>query len=454
MPIAAVPLYLQKNNPEFYLSSPPGHRFLLYLPIWGENGESGQVDWRKKDRVKKYKRQNNKLIEDGWDDIENGQYACAIAAGAQPPHDELRPRARKPPKDKDIKSWRTILDGLIKRQRAAFAARAGQEAALVINATTTAPFTTGLGNEHPLENGFAFLWPYGLPYLPGSGVKGVVRRTAEELAEGIWGDTCGWSHDPVSSIEHGTGADTTRIALSAIDVLFGREPQGKDSPAVRGVLTFWDVIPQIAGNSLMVEIMTPHQTHYYQQPDRPSGGSTSPHDSGQPNPISFLTIPPGSTFVFHVICDAERLKRIAPSLFQEENGTARWQNLLHTAFIHAFSWVGFGAKTAVGYGAMKISTPESPSTNQQKNLDIHQIQETTEQWPQAYLKYDPGSQKITATFEGRQATFLGQIHEFWQQLGEERTNRIKKKKSLGNIPIIVRKQGNYIEIIGINDTSC
>ena len=52
----------------------------------------------------------------------------------------------------------------------------------------TASFTTGLGNEHPLENGFVFLNPYGLPYLPGSGVKGVLRQAARELAGGDWGD--------------------------------------------------------------------------------------------------------------------------------------------------------------------------------------------------------------------------------------------------------------------------
>lgn len=30
MPIAAVPDYLQKDDPELYHSTPPGHRFLLH----------------------------------------------------------------------------------------------------------------------------------------------------------------------------------------------------------------------------------------------------------------------------------------------------------------------------------------------------------------------------------------------------------------------------------------
>ena len=77
---------------------------------------------------------------------------------------------------------------------------------------------------------------------------------------------------------------------------------------VRGALEFWDVIPQIAGTKLAVEIMTPHYSHYYQ--DRPHAGSKSPHDSGQPTPISFLTIPPDTEFTFHVRCDRRRLSRL------------------------------------------------------------------------------------------------------------------------------------------------
>jgi len=97
--------------------------------------------------------------------------------------------------------------------------------------------------------------------------------------------------------------------------------------------------------------MTPHQSHYYQQKiDRKSGESASPHDSGQPNPIHFLTLPPGTCFAFHVQCDLPHLQRLAPDLAHGQ----RWQSLLSAAFQHAFEWLGFGAKTAVGYGAMQV----------------------------------------------------------------------------------------------------
>ena len=339
MPIAAVPAYLQ-DDPEFYLSAPPGHRFLLYFPVWGENGADGTLDWRTQDKVQKFKRNKGQLQFVGWTDVENDQFACTIAACQAPPYLEETPRARKPRIDPGLKPWTPLMHALAQRQAHAAQTAPGM---FTLEATASAPFTTGLGNEHPLENGFAFLNPYGLPYLPGSGVKGVLRRAARELASGDWGDGHGWSQEKIHLLD--------RVELSTIDVLFGRESADGDSEHVRGALSFWDAIPQIPGDSLAVDIMTPHQSHYYQQrQESRSGGSASPHDSGAPNPISFLTLPPGTGFTFHVACDAARLELLAPDLAHD----GRWQALLSAAFEHAFEWLGFGAKTAVGYGAMQV----------------------------------------------------------------------------------------------------
>ncbi|GIX21711.1 MAG: hypothetical protein KatS3mg121_0494 [Gammaproteobacteria bacterium] len=239
-------------------------------------------------------------------------------------------------------SDKRICEALIARQLALAAPAVGAGSALMLQAVATAPFTTGLGNEHPLENGFAFLNPYGLPYLPGSGVKGVLRQAARELAEGRFGDTGGWDAERRHRLHIG---DTT-IEATDIDLLFGREPEKVDGDHLRGTLRFWDVIPQIAGNRLQVDVMTPHQSDYYAQ----KGGKnhpTPPHDAGYPIPIFFLTVPPGSKFIFHVICDIDRLERWEPGLPGDT-----WQKLLKAAFEHAFKWLGFGAKTAVGYGSM------------------------------------------------------------------------------------------------------
>lgn len=187
---------------------------------------------------------------------------------------------------------------------------------------STSPFSTGLGNEHPVENGFAFLAPYGMPYLAGSGIKGVLRRAAECLLED--GDT--------------------RFSAAAVNGLFGVQEVKEPGDARRGALAFWDCHPQMPGRALTVEVMTPHYSHYYGT-GKSDDGHATPHDAGQPNPVPFLAVPTGAEFWFVVTCDERRLP--------EGLGDGRWKALLDAAFDFAFDWLGFGAKTSVGYGAMR-----------------------------------------------------------------------------------------------------
>lgn len=276
MAIAAIPAYLGTD----FSSASPGLRFNMYLPIWQENT---------------------------W---------CKVKSKVE----DIKHTVKLNDEDKKL------LKALRDRQLTLADAKENENAAqlLRLEAIAIAPFATGLGNEHPLENGFAFLNPYGLPYLAGSGVKGVLRRAARELANGLFGITDGWTHE-------------------AIIALFGDASGSDDNGGQRGALTFWDVIPGIEGDALKVEIMTPHQSHYLQ-------GSATPHDSGQPIPINFLAVPPKSKFNFVIQCDLPHLARIAPEFARD----GRWKVLLQAALKHAFDWLGFGAKTAVGYGAMQV----------------------------------------------------------------------------------------------------
>lgn len=318
MPIAAVPNYLGKNFKE----ASPGMRFGMYLQLWGTNRDNQTVLWQTYDVVTETRGNPPSPREI--------KYENKVTA--------LNEAKRLNPNDSKI------MINLLVRQQATFDAIATETNSLRIDALATAPFTTGLGNEHPLENGFAFLNPYGLPYLPGSGIKGVLRQAAGELANGMWGDTQHWDHE-------------------AIAVLFGHEATKADAENLRGALMFWDVIPQIAGDSLMVEIMTPHQSHYYQHKNEQ--GSAAPHESGKPTPLNFLTVPTQSRFIFFMQCDLTHLQGLAPALAQ--NGA--WKKLLEAAFVHAFEWLGFGAKTAVGYGAMK-ENPQARAEREQKETEI------------------------------------------------------------------------------------
>jgi CRISPR-associated protein Cmr6 len=338
MPIAAVPAYLGQD----FSQASPGLRFGMYLPLWGVDQRSKQLLWNTHDiayEVRGQQQQERDVKKENK--VTALQQACALNT-----------------------SDKQLGKAFFQRQSQTFDnIPSAQGHRLLTNAT--APFTTGLGNEHPLENGFAFLNPYGLPYLPGSGIKGVIRQAANELASGEWDDS-DWTRDQRHEVQDLNGQHL--FDASDLDVLFGSEALDGENH-LRGVISFWDVIPQIEGNKLMVEIMTPHQGHYYQQKE--AAGSASPHDSGSPIPISFLTVPPGSGFAFHMVCDHARLQHLAPDLAVND----RWKVLLTEAFEHAFDWLGFGAKTAVGYGAMVRNTKaEEKLANAQAEIQAAAVQ--------------------------------------------------------------------------------
>jgi CRISPR-associated protein Cmr6 len=395
---AAVPNFVGND----FTDAAPGHRYNLYFPVW-------QADWS--------------------------------------PDRNKTPATKKTTKIPDRVG--DMLKAL--RQRQTALARQHGEAALTILAKSTAPFATGLGNEHPTENGFAFLTPYGLPYLAGSGVKGVLRRAAEELA--LFPEE--YDLTPTSSAVETANplpAGESRVRAEALDVsmsssqaqgaraltpthlpegeglsmldvwwLFGFEgaagawwpltrkeekdlsdevkasrrawqerfdrhlhsladrpdlpdfisralPKGERADYItdparflgdlaklrqnihtRGALDFWDVFPDC--KEMALEIMTPHYGDYYR-------GDSTPHDAGQPVPVTFLAIPAGSAFDFHVVCQPSRL----PKHLQET-----WQDLLQAIFTQAFDWLGFGAKTSVGYGAMR---PDEAAMQQLREREL------------------------------------------------------------------------------------
>lgn len=295
---AAVPVYLKD-----FSDAPPGHRFSLYYAGWNS-------DWSKPKN------------------------------GVVPMLDELK----KLP-DHSIK----LLAAFCARQNTA--AELLGEQVLALPCISTAPFATGLGNEHPLENGFAFLTPYGLPYLAGSGVKGVIRTAAEELASGEWceqGEAQGWNEETIRTLFGPGEEDPTR-----------------DTHPQQGALRFWDVLPRLHKDEMSVEIMTPHHGKYYQQ------GKHGPHNSESPNPISFLAVPAKSKFTFFVECDA--------ALLRDDTLRKTWRNLLEAAFDHAVKWLGFGAKTAVGYGRMKLDEMAVSAARDKRNEAEKKSREAAEQ---------------------------------------------------------------------------
>jgi CRISPR-associated protein Cmr6 len=375
---AAIPSYMDKHLAG--QDVPPGHRFGLYFPVW-------QDDWKKADQEK----------------------TTALKKATSLPD-----------------SSRKMAEALRQRQQAI----ALQNDALgYFPAISTSPFMTGIGNEHPLENGFAFLNPYGLPYLPGSSVKGVLRMAAEELALGLYGETEGWDMLSVWWL-FGFEAGSAHLSNKSykIDVLdeeakrrkqayqnWGRKGEYdqealnrfidatvskldrekhkaeplkflnslSDAISLQGALCFWDVYPE--SKNLAMDVLTPHHSGYFQ-------GKNAPYDSEQPIPNVFLTVPPGSQFNFYCTCMAARLP---PALQQS------WQTLLQTAFQYAFDWLGFGAKTAVGYGQMKRDSDAEVAWQTRKTEQLHAAEKQQQQQELAkkLADFSPLAQEFIRTMD-------------------------------------------------------
>jgi len=196
----------------------------------------------------------------------------------------------------------------------------------------------GLGGKGALEFGITLHPVTGLPYIPGSALKGLCRNYAlYYIAE-----QSGISLDPAQAKDASETTSRLDEQLTGIkhhglkvhpdyatlyQNLFGTQGNA-------GQCVFYDaVIRGVPENTalLAVEVMTPHFRKYYE-----SGGKDAPHDADDPNPITYIAVNAGITFAFAI----GKRHGIATSPLVDARDLQR----------QALSEMGIGAKTAAGYG--------------------------------------------------------------------------------------------------------
>ncbi len=339
---AAVPDYARNALDEL----PPGHRFRMFF--------------------------------EGWDDRfllpETGSSAAEQVAKA------LRSAGRMAP------PTRRLLEAVRGRQRAV-AALVG---ACSWKGLALSPLLVGTGQPHPVENGFSFGDPYGLPLLPGSSIKGVVRRAAEELAlsgsaacRGGWtlprvwiafgfDANAGWFRQggaASAARDDEALATAYRNHIAALEEEELREaapllephaaaagqplrtflldlpnrPAALRAIHTRGMLVFLDAFVSPPAAGMGVDVLTPHHRTWYTEDQVPDFG---PHDAESPTPVRFLVLPANSRLELHVhvgsspVLGAEVAEAIVSAL--------------PVAVEHAATEIGFGAKTNAGYGRFAL----------------------------------------------------------------------------------------------------
>lgn len=189
--------------------------------------------------------------------------------------------------------------------------------------TAESRFVTGLGLNHPVENGFAWHHTLGVPYLAGSSIKGMLRA---------------W-------VDQQNGIDKDLV----INKIFG----SKDG---MGLIHVCDGLPA-APVKLEVDVMTPHYAGWL--PNDPPG------DWRSPVPIPFLVTAAGTSFVFSLI---------PRNIMANDIVDQAW-----TWLIEALEWIGIGAKTSVGYGRFQFDEDATEKLNQKLGAELSREREQNEE---------------------------------------------------------------------------
>jgi len=216
---------------------------------------------------------------------------------------------------------------------------------------TSSRLVVGLGSGHVLETSLTLHHIFGIPYIPGSALKGVVRMVSFwEIAKnrGLKDDK------DIEKLQEQLYdkelSDTDNDDILKHKLLFGAQD-------FKGLLVFLDAYPEINETQQIFEldVMTPHYQSYYTK-------NQPPGDWENPNPIPFLTVKKGINFCFNVLFDKFRAKEILTLKDDEFPEKAKeiikeWLNDFSKLSQDVKNWLesalrefGVGAKTRLGYG--------------------------------------------------------------------------------------------------------
>ncbi len=219
--------------------------------------------------------------------------------------------------------------------------------ATLFNATLDWRMVVGLGGETVLEIDITLHHLYGIPFIPGSALKGLTRAyVAKEYKR---------YYVPEDKPEGQRGpSGKTDGDHSEIKRIFGTQKSA-------GTVLFFDAMPLNGEVKFVVDIMNPHFPDYYNS--LKSNKTIPPTNDQSPNPITFLTVT-NTTFTFALAPrDAGKKQHVK----DVEQVKAWLQEALHK--------YGVGGKTSAGYGYFKKDMPSAePPQTEKEHEPVAQIQ--------------------------------------------------------------------------------
>lgn len=222
----------------------------------------------------------------------------------------------------------------------------------------------GLGASHPQETSMTLHHIYGIPYIPGSAIKGVTRhwvilkefdklnlpikqincfvkilesadigdkdKSKRECEEKFKTKSKDETIIPDEKLYNFLKNNWKEIEL--FQNIFGTQQQ-------QGKVIFFDAYP-VDKIELKMDVMTPHYGPYYSD----TSGKTPPADYHNPNPIKFLTVEK-TMFQFYLASKSSDLLQIAEEWLKD-----------------ALQNFGIGAKTSMGYGYFELGVNNNENT--------------------------------------------------------------------------------------------
>lgn len=184
----------------------------------------------------------------------------------------------------------------------------------------------GLGNESVIETSITLHRTYGVPYIPGSALKGLAASYARQRLGDYWKED-----SPAYKALFGYAPDADKSRRPA--------PEAETDMGAAGHVVFFDAlyVPQsgLHKQALHADVMTVHHGDYYN-----SQKPAAPADWDDPNPVPFLTVAKGKFLVALA-------------------GPPAWVTAAFKMLAYALAEYGVGAKTNAGYGRMSLEGYET-----------------------------------------------------------------------------------------------
>ncbi|MBE3518905.1 MAG: type III-B CRISPR module RAMP protein Cmr6 [Firmicutes bacterium] len=183
----------------------------------------------------------------------------------------------------------------------------------------------GLGNESVLETSVTLHRVFGVPYIPGTALKGVTARFVREYLQDEW---------------QPSGQRSDQHCVGPYEVVFG-------DTDTAGYVTFFDAMPLPDSRLLYSDVVTVHHKDYY------GDGGKPPADWDNPNPVPFLS------------ATGRYLLALA--------GPPRWVDATFDLMTQALKHIGVGAKTSSGYGKLAVVEIEEKPASAGEDPKVAQL---------------------------------------------------------------------------------